>query len=253
MKRLGAPLLAAVAAMLLLEANTFPASNPPQKTAQLNGARLSQFLGKAIEDPNAQKLGTIQDFVLDTSSARLAYAIVGSGGVLGVGSRTRALPISALSGATILRGVLGTSITKAQWRSYPPFDGNVAALPAPSPNRPAATSPGAPGRLELASKLLGSPVVNRQRQNLGTLSDLIVDLDLQKPALAVIRTRKLLRRPESFAVLLSLLSHTAGNKWLLEVSPQNLEHAPLLSDQAWSAAVNPGAQLIYRVPSSTET
>lgn len=259
MKRIGAALLAAAAALLLLRANPLAAQPAPGAPIHIHDARLSLLLDRTVQDPNAQALGTVKDFVLARSSAQAEYVIIQSGGVLGLGSRSRALPITRVSSATIVRDILSTGVTKQQWRHFPPFDGEVAALSAPPPPPRTPTGPlkvsahVGSDRLLLASKLLGATVVNRNHEKLGTVTDMLLDLDQQRPALVIIRYARFLHRSQTFAVSLLLLSHTQGNELLLDTSLPRLEQAPVFSEESWDDAATQGRHAIYRVPGFAET
>src|SRR5690606_29217536 len=54
------------------------------------------LIGRDVFDRNGKKLGAIGDLVVERSSGRISYALVSSGGVLGVGSTLRAVPYEAL-------------------------------------------------------------------------------------------------------------------------------------------------------------
>jgi len=54
--------------------------------------RANKLIGKAVLGSDNQKLGKIDDFVVDLTSGHILYAIIGSGGVLGAGEKRYALP-----------------------------------------------------------------------------------------------------------------------------------------------------------------
>ena len=72
------------------------ASNASSEAArEMHLVRGSQLLKQAVENPQSQRLGTIQDLVYDVSSGRVRYAVLGEGGVLGLGEKYVAIPLNA--------------------------------------------------------------------------------------------------------------------------------------------------------------
>jgi hypothetical protein len=58
--------------------------------------RAKQVLGTTVRDPSDQKIGAVEDLVLDRSSPSILFAIVGFGGFLGIGEKYHAVPWMAL-------------------------------------------------------------------------------------------------------------------------------------------------------------
>ena len=56
----------------------------------------STLIGDAIVNPAGEKLGDLKDIVLDTGTGGIVYAVMASGGVLGVGEKLFAVPWHAL-------------------------------------------------------------------------------------------------------------------------------------------------------------
>ncbi len=59
--------------------------------------RARDFLKKDVRNAQNDKLGTIQDVVLDLKSGRVHYAVLDAGGFLGVGDKYFAVPLSAFT------------------------------------------------------------------------------------------------------------------------------------------------------------
>jgi hypothetical protein len=62
--------------------------------------RASEFLKKNVRNPQNDKLGDVQDIVLEMSSGRVLYAVMAAGGFLGIGEKLFAIPVSAFNLAT---------------------------------------------------------------------------------------------------------------------------------------------------------
>lgn len=66
----------------------------------MNGQRwvasFDKVKGKTVNDAQGKKLGTIEDLVIDPHEGRIVYAVVGHGGVFGMGQKLAAVPYRAL-------------------------------------------------------------------------------------------------------------------------------------------------------------
>jgi sporulation protein YlmC with PRC-barrel domain len=63
-----------------------------------------QVQGTTVYDTGLEKIGTIEDVMLEKSSGRVAYAILSFGGFLGIGDRYYPLPWEKLTYNTELGG-----------------------------------------------------------------------------------------------------------------------------------------------------
>jgi hypothetical protein len=75
-----------------------PAAAPDQR-AQMNRteritspAKASEIIGKEVDNSQNEKLGKVSDLILDVEAGRVALVVVNSGGVLGVGAKSIAVP-----------------------------------------------------------------------------------------------------------------------------------------------------------------
>ena len=65
-----------------------------EETAQLIAA--GKVGGTPVYNRHAERLGTVEDVMLDKRSGRVAYAVMSFGGFLGIGERYHAVPWSML-------------------------------------------------------------------------------------------------------------------------------------------------------------
>jgi sporulation protein YlmC with PRC-barrel domain len=56
-----------------------------------------QVQGTSVYNTTLEKLGTIEDIMIDKASGRIAYAVLSFGGFLGIGDRSYPLPWEKLS------------------------------------------------------------------------------------------------------------------------------------------------------------
>ena len=75
-----------------------------EETAQLIAA--GKVGGTPVYNRHAERLGTVEDVMLDKRSGRVAYAVMSFGGFLGIGERYHPLPWSMLNYDLDLGGYL---------------------------------------------------------------------------------------------------------------------------------------------------
>ena len=69
---------------------------PADKVLVATSFRASKLIGMNVRNAEGEKLGTINDFVLDVRTGKIAYAALSVGGVLGVGDKLFAVPYTEL-------------------------------------------------------------------------------------------------------------------------------------------------------------
>ena len=77
-------------------------ADQPQTTENSSGAvmRSSDLSGLVVYNPKDERLGKIEDLVIDPASGKIRYAVLSFGGVLGIGDKYFALPWHSLSFVT---------------------------------------------------------------------------------------------------------------------------------------------------------
>ncbi len=116
MKKSGFGLCAAVICILLAG----------QVAAQTGGSvlqesqRSSQITGMTVSDPQGQKLGKIDDLLIDENGA-VKYAILSHGGLLGIGDKLIPIPWKALKLAKDKSGLV-VNVDKVALEKAPNFD-----------------------------------------------------------------------------------------------------------------------------------
>lgn len=69
---------------------------PSDKVAVAKTFRTSQLHGTEVRNLQGEKLGTIEDFVMNMDTGTINYVAMGTGGVLGLGEKLFAIPFSEL-------------------------------------------------------------------------------------------------------------------------------------------------------------
>lgn len=241
--------------------------SPPLKAAQLMGLK--------VEDTDGRTVGIVRNLIIDTRSGQTRYAVIASGGFMGVGSSVRLAPSAIMSAATTKREILSINTTLAQWRGAPAFrPSQLATLAAPAHAKEIARyfgksesrTTGTPGlslsatgasastvtnmrpdMLKFASDLMGKTVVNRQRQKIGEVMDLLVGFGEPHPAFAIISTGKFLWHGQQYAIPLATLNFTEdGRKLMAEADSAALQEAPPFNQQVWETVDLTAKPGIYR-------
>ena len=68
----------------------------PTASGHTTAILASKVRGTPVYDNSGDKIGTVEDVVLDKMSNNIMFAVLGSGGVLGMGEKYRPIPWSIL-------------------------------------------------------------------------------------------------------------------------------------------------------------
>ena len=71
------------------------APNAQEMTQAVRDVQLSELIGSAVYDEAGERIGTVDDVIVDDSGA-VSSVIVGVGGFLGIGERNVAVPLKTL-------------------------------------------------------------------------------------------------------------------------------------------------------------
>lgn len=91
----------------------------------------SKVEATAVFDRAGERLGTVHTVMLDKISGQIAYVVMASGGVLGIGESYRPLPWKALVYSSELQGYVLDDLSPA-----PAVPESAAGEPAPVPETP---------------------------------------------------------------------------------------------------------------------
>ena len=80
--------------------------------------------GTNVYNVAGEKLGTVEDIMIDKVSGRAIYAIMSFGGFLGMGTKHHPLPWSTLKYDMLKEGYV-VSMDKKQLQDAPTYDGNL--------------------------------------------------------------------------------------------------------------------------------
>lgn len=225
--------------------------------------RAGQLLGLKVEDTDGQKIGSIRNLILDARTGELKYAVIASGGFLGVQSTLRLAPSQIMSAATTKRQTVAINTTKDEWLGAPVFKpSQLASLSEPHRTRQIANSFSAsrslsqtgakkpantqPVTLKFASDFIGQHVVNPQQQRIGEVLDLLVNFGPPHPAFVIVSTGRFFRGGYRVLIPLSALRQNNRKTLLASVDSSSLETAPPFTEEIWNTPGADGSSAIYR-------
>ena len=151
----------------------------------------------------------------------------------------------ALSMETAKRGILALELTKGGWQALPQFRRNElprlstpeekrgpansrgSSAPAPSPTGRDRSQP------RLVSDLIGKPVLDSAQHKLGKISDVLVDLSGQRPAVVILSAGGLPRRTALAIPVPALDGDPDGH---LIFNHPSVNEAPWFTWTAWEAS-----------------
>ncbi|GEM_PF-2467790 len=226
--------------------------------AIIPGVRANNLLGRRVENPLGDRLGTVRDLIIDTRSSRVEYVIISSGGFLGIWSHQKIAPASLLNPATAKRNVAALQLPPENWRNAPEFNRNsLQQLARPKVAErihkyygqtfePGPTA-GAP-RLRLASDVMGRDVVNGIGEDMGKIADLLVELPNRQTAFAILKPAVLLAPVNQlFAVPLNGFE-LRQRGFVLMLPTEKFTGARFLSSSDLRVTADPGPPEVFRLP-----
>ncbi len=235
-----------------VNASSISSTGRPSKTARYNqGRKVTELMGKRVEDLYGEKLGVINNLVINPRSGRLEFVVLARGGFAGMGSQLRVVPSTALSQATAKVGVLALNIHPVRWRNAPNFSKNqLTSLESstaaqriyryygqPWPAVAPLTQTGSrPSRLEFARDWIGQTVLNHRRQALGAIADCFVDLKHPQTTLMILKPDGAIQSvaKELFAIPTSAFNRDGdGGNLILDANLRQFQQAQSLDGSRW--------------------
>jgi len=223
--------------------------------------RADKLIGEEVLTSNHLKTGKIDDFVVDQDSGQILYAIVGIGGVLGVGETRVAVPPNAFIEAK--KGMVQINVDKRKLTSAPqvPSDMDKAdanflsnvygyyGLPAQW-NRTSSSAQAAFHSARKVSELTGMKVVNSAHQDIGKVEAVVLDVpDGRELYLVLSPGTDMNLGNDYYAIPPKALKFSPDDKVLVgaDVSREKLSNAPHFAKDDWSEMSNTAwAQKVYQ-------
>ncbi len=90
----------------------------PTETGHTSAIRASKVIGTSVYTPSGEKIGKVEDVILDKQSNNIMFAVVGFGGFLGMNEKFHPLPWSTLDYQKTQDGYV-VNVTKEQLQAAP--------------------------------------------------------------------------------------------------------------------------------------
>jgi sporulation protein YlmC with PRC-barrel domain len=172
--------------------------SPAQQPFRIQKA--SDLIGKSVENPQGENLGTVQDLAIDAERGRVAYVVLSFGGFLNMGEKWFAIPTAVLTLPEDGKHFV-LAVDKNRLKNAPGFEkdkwpsmGNAAWAMKNHEfygQRPYWMDGGDEStpenlRIQKASEIMGRPVQNDRGEKLGEIKDLVIDPDRYRVSYAVL-------------------------------------------------------------------
>lgn len=227
--------------------------------------RAEKVKGREVLDDQGERIGHVKDFVVDLKNGRIAVALIGSGGVLGVDEKLYAVPPQALTCNEADRS-LKLNMTRDKFTSAPSFkksdwEANVSQDKIQEDCQYYGQQPYwvaneqgnkarqiQMGQLVLASKFIGSSIDNMQNQHLGSVHDLIIDLPQARVAEVIVATGGFLGVNDEFSAIPPQAFRQEQGRDLvqLDTTKEVLANAPHFKSTDWPNFDQQQVTAVYR-------
>ena len=235
-----------------------PAANtqaPAAGTALARDARASRIIGRDVLGSGGEKLGRVDDLIVDMPTGRLQYAVLSFGGVAGLGDKLFAYPVNAFRTAADSDD-LTLNVDKERLRNSPGFDkARWPGLDATAYWRDVDRYHGAAGRAEgqgqaagaqrlvRMSELLDMDVNDRQGKEAGEVEDVVVNMAQQRVHYVVLDFDKAWSPDDKLLALplstLSLPANRRDDDLVLNVAREQLDMKRGFDENAWPDVNDP--------------
>lgn len=93
----------------------------PEKGDKVNAFMVEKIVGSTVRNMQGEKLGTIEDIVVDIDTGRILYAVMDFGGFLGLGGKLFPVPWQSLAPLPS-EGTFFLDVSKAKLKDAPAYD-----------------------------------------------------------------------------------------------------------------------------------
>ena len=181
------PVLTGIAAAALQVRRTTPEHSPPPASAC---SKASEVIGREVRNRSGEKLGKVEELVLDPASGSVEYAVISFGGFLGMGDKLFAVPFDLLEAPEITREGEGNhflfDVERSRMEQAPGFEkDNWPDVHSVDWHDVVDNFYGSPGtraidrnrefRLCKASEVIGEVVADPKYTEIGKIQELVLD------------------------------------------------------------------------------
>jgi sporulation protein YlmC with PRC-barrel domain len=216
---------------------------PQEPRAQQPDMRVSELLGADVRNAQGENLGEIEELMIDMESRQVRHAVLSFGGVLGMGDKLFAYPISAF-GADRGNQALVLNVPRERLAESPGFERDrypavtdsawwqrIDELFGDSDQRSAAQRQ----RLARASELIDKDVELKNGDDVGEVEDLVVNLQDRQVKHVVIEFDRAWNMNDKLVALpISAFQQTRdGEDLVIDRSREQLQNAEAFDRNQW--------------------
>jgi sporulation protein YlmC with PRC-barrel domain len=225
--------------------------------------KATDLMGKKVINSANENLGKLEDIVVDANSGRILYGVLSFGGFLGMGDKLFAIPWASLELPADAKSLV-LNVTKDRLKNAEGFDKNQwpnfadeqwavkthkyydrtpywqvsEANPADNKNRTGGTYRDRWYQRatvwQKCSDLCGKDIHNMQNEDLGKISDCLIDPDTGRILYGI-----LAQTGKRFAVPWYALTLTSDAKrFQLNITKEQLKNAPSFTGDSWPNATD---------------
>lgn len=222
--------------------------------------RASKVIGMNLMNQQDEKVGSVEDLIVDLNDRRVVAVIISSGGFLGIANELSVVPPSALQVNTEGKAFTG-NFTKEQLTNAPRFQGtdypdfndrtflrNVYEVYQAKPYLDALDRDRGEGVLQTqtrrASELLGMTVKNYQDDSIGSIHELVLSGNLDRVNSVVVSSGGFLGIGETLSVLPAGAITSTKDAVLVNATKETLQRSPRITADAWPERMNDPAYLV---------
>lgn len=212
--------------------------------------KANKLIGKTVLSSDNQKLGKIEDIIVDLESGRALYAVVGSGGILGAGEKKFAVAPGAFTETQGSDAHL--NIDKAKFQAAPEFTKEIDkdtelgkadfvsqvyqyfGQPAWWQGNASAHA-GSFNNVHKASDVVGMKVHNVNNEDIGKVDNVIIDLPAGRVVYVILSPDRSLSLGDNlYAFPPNALTLSSDRKFLVtDINKDRLAAAPHFSKNSW--------------------
>ncbi|HQZ27553.1 MAG TPA: PRC-barrel domain-containing protein [Verrucomicrobiales bacterium] len=220
----------------------------------LEHRRVSEMIGMNITNREDEKVGAIDDLILNLTTRQVTGVVISSGGFLGIANELSIMPPSALE-LNAERDVLIANVSKDQLTSAPRFQDDAYpdlddpelmknvykaydAEPLLKSNRSTNSPDSRNLRVVRASKILGLTVKNLQDESIGDIYEVILNGSHDRVLSVVVSSGGFLGIGDTLSVLPAESVTVTKDAVVVNATKETLEKSPRFNADAWKESVN---------------
>jgi sporulation protein YlmC with PRC-barrel domain len=211
----------------------------------------TRLIGLDVRDRNGERLGDIEDVVIDARDGTLRYAVVGFGGFLGLGEKHFVYPVNALRASG--RDGLTLNVPRERLEQSPGYerdrwpgneDGNfwneVDRFFDTDRSSAARSTQQGTRQFVRASEMLGKDINDRSGADVGEIDDIVLNLGDRKVHYVVMEFDRSWNPDDKLVALpLEAFKSFGGDELVVQRDRDSLRSAPSFERTAWPDFTDP--------------